>query len=90
MNSLLVIYDLNIPGKDYATLIAKIKSLGTWWHCFDSTWLVKSTLTATQMRDVLKGYVDRSDEVIVFDATGDDWASYGLSADCAAWLKANH
>jgi hypothetical protein len=37
MNTLLVGYDLNKPGQDYAELKEYLKAQGTWWHALDST-----------------------------------------------------
>jgi len=51
--SYLIGYDLNRPrGKDaYPDLIEAIKGLDNWWHYLDLTWIVKSDLTAVQIRD---------------------------------------
>jgi hypothetical protein len=57
MKSYLIGYDLNKTGQDYTTLINKIKTLGTWWHCLDSTWIIKSNSTAVQIRDTLKSLI---------------------------------
>jgi len=54
-DSLLIGYDLNKTGKDYSGLIEKIKaSVETWWHCLDSTWIVKTNLSYIELRDLLK------------------------------------
>ena len=50
MKSYLIGYDLNKTGQDYKTLIEQIKELGSWWHHLDSTWIIKSDLTAVQIR----------------------------------------
>ena len=51
MNTLLVGYDLNRPGQTYSDLIGYMKGLGTWWHHLDSTWLVRTSLSASEARD---------------------------------------
>lgn len=53
MNTYLIGYDLDKPRQDYKDLIVAIKAVGTWWHCLDSTWIAKSTLSAVQVRDKL-------------------------------------
>lgn len=84
---LLIGYDLNRPGQKYDDLIEFLKSEGTWWHCLDSTWLVRTPRTVTQMRDAIKQYVDANDEVLVLDVTGDSWATFGISDKGNTWLK---
>ncbi|WP_457465042.1 hypothetical protein [Streptomyces sp. TE5632] len=50
---------------------------------------MKTPKTVSQVRDLLSGYVDRNDELLVMDVTDTSWASYNLDQDVAAWLKAN-
>ncbi|MBL8776007.1 MAG: hypothetical protein JNK12_08755 [Acidimicrobiales bacterium] len=88
MNTLLVTYDLHKPGQDYPGLIDFLKGF-TWWHCLESTWLVKTTLSASDLRDKVGGYLDSNDEVLVLNVTGRGWASKGLSKSCNDWLHNN-
>jgi hypothetical protein len=86
--TLLVGYDLNKPGADYDDLFAAIKGAGSdWWHCLDSTWLVKTTLSVTQLRDRLRAEMDANDSLLVMDVTGRARAWVGFSDECSAWLK---
>lgn len=80
MNTLLIGYDLNEAGQDYKTLIDEIKELsgGTWWHHLDSTWLIRCELTAKQVRDHLKQFIDKNDELLVINVTADNWAGVGF------------
>jgi len=88
VRSILIGYDLNKPGKDYASLIEAIKKLGTWWHCLDSTWIVKSSSTTEAIRDQLRSHMDQNDEILVVVLTGEGaWA--GFSPECSGWLKTN-
>lgn len=91
MASILIGYDLNRKGQDYTTLIDKIKALanGSWWHCLDSTWIIKCNLTAVQVRDALLPVVDVNDELLVMDVTADAAAWYGFDENCSSWLKNN-
>lgn len=88
MKTFLIGYDLNQAGQDYESLIEKIKDLGTWWHCLDSTWIIKSNSTAVDIRDHLKQFIDGNDEILVVKLTGDA-AWYGFSAEGSSWLKQN-
>ncbi|WP_278265263.1 hypothetical protein [Nocardia sp. AG03] len=87
MNVLMIGYDLNRPGQKYEELIEYLKSQGTWWHQLDSTWLVKTPLTAVEMRNAVKARVDANDEVLVVNVTGDMWATFGMSDKGNAWLQ---
>ncbi len=89
MGTLLVGYDLNRPGQKYEELIRHLRSHGTWWHYLDSTWLIATNKTATQLRDEIKRLVDPSDEVLVINVSGDAWASLGLDDAANSWLKTN-
>lgn len=89
MATLLIGYDLNTPGQDYSPLIARIKELGAWWHYLDSTWLVKTALTLTQVRDRLRPLIDSSDELLVLDVSSASWAGAGFPQGAYDWLRNN-
>ena len=89
MNSYMIGYDLNKTGKDYKGLIDKIKgTFSNWWHCLDSTWIVKSNMNATQIRDLLKPFIDGNDELLVAKLSGEA-AWTGFDEACSDWLKKN-
>jgi hypothetical protein len=57
-------YDIHPKaGETYDELIKAIKSIGSWWHCLDSTWLVKSDLSATDVRDRLWNHMKADDRL---------------------------
>ena len=88
MAAYLIGYDLNKSGQDYETLIAAIKNYGTWWHCLDSTWIVKTERDAGQIRDYLRPFIDGNDELLVVHLSGTAaWA--GFSKECSDWLLQN-
>lgn len=89
MPTLLVGYDLNRPGQDYTDLIASIKQAGAWWHHLDSTWLVKTSLSTTQLRDRLSGFLNAGDKLLVVDVTGDFWAGTGFAPRAYDWIRNN-
>jgi hypothetical protein len=89
MASFLIGYDLNKTGKDYAGLIEAIKRLGSnWWHCLDSTWIIKHAGPTTVIRDALTPYIDANDELLVVGLTGEG-AWRGFDDECSGWLKNN-
>ena len=83
-------YDLHPKaGETYGELIEAVKSLGgAWWHCLDSTWLVKSTLSAAQVRDALWKHMRNDDQLLVVTYSRDAaWDGFGTQ--CAKWLTDN-
>jgi hypothetical protein len=88
MKSYLIGYDLRRPGQDYKDLIEAIKNLGAWWHCLDSTWIIKSNLTAEQIRDNLTPYIDDNDKLLVVKLFREA-AWTGFDKNCADWLQTN-
>ena len=87
MSTKLIAYDLNGPGQNYNDLITAIKALGAWWHHLDSTWLVKSTLSTSQIRDRLKPYLDNNDEILVVNVTEDARSWSGFNESGSKWLR---
>jgi hypothetical protein len=80
-------YDLHKPGRDYTSLIESIKALGGWWHHLDSTWFVRTSLTAVQLRDRLRSHIDANDSLLIVDMATNAWASYGLNQKSSTWLQ---
>ena len=91
MKTFLIGYDLNKKGQDYETLIEEIKklSLDGWWHCLDSTWILKSNMTASGILDHLRKFMDSNDELLVIELQkGVQWASF-FGEECNEWLQEN-
>jgi hypothetical protein len=88
MHSYLVGYDLHRPGQNYPELFEAIKKVGTWWHCLDSTWIVKSDLGPVQVRDSLSPHIDANDCLLVAALSGEA-AWIGFKEECSSWLKQN-
>jgi hypothetical protein len=83
----MISYDLKKPGQDYATLIKAIKSIsGDWCHPLESTWVVPTSLSAVQVRDRLKPYMDSNDSILVVNITNDDYSGY-LDDRAVTWLR---
>lgn len=88
MATYMIGYDLNKPLQNYEGLISAIKTYGTWWHHLDSTWLIVTDDTATQVRNKLKPYLDANDELLV--ATVSAPAAWtGFNDKGSEWLKNN-
>jgi hypothetical protein len=80
-------YDLVTPGQDYKKLFEAIKSYPGYYHMLDSTWLVQSSKTASEICNHLMQYIDRNDKLFVGGWTGEG-AWYGLEEEGSKWLKA--
>jgi len=74
--SYLVSYDLDQPGQNYEILIGRLKQYNA-KRVLYSQWVLQTTLTAIQLRDDLKAYVDSNDRLLITRVTN-DWASYNL------------
>jgi len=83
-----ITYDLNKPGQNYPGLHEAIKNLGSWAHVQESTWIVKTSLSAAQIRDRLAPQLDQRDTLLVTGLTG-EWASWGLAKEFNDWLLKN-
>lgn len=82
-------YDLNQSGQDYAKLIDYLKSHQSWATPLKSSYFVKTSLTASQLRDGINKHIDANDDIVVVTVTGADWATHGLSSQLNEWLKTN-
>lgn len=91
MAAILIGYDIHpTKGESYDDLIDAIKSLGNlWWHHLDSTWIITGDLTPVGVRDHLKQYMRKDDQLLVVDISGDARAWYGFDESGSKWLKDN-
>jgi hypothetical protein len=86
---MLVGYDLNRPGQNYAGLFAELKAVPLWWHYLDSTWLLRTEETAVQLRNRLVTHIDAGDELLVIDVTNPEAAWSGFDQRATQWIKDN-
>lgn len=88
MNSYLVTYDL-IKRKNYPELIKILEGFTTRWHCLGSVWIIKTTLTAAQLRDALIKHIDDDDKLIVILLQRESAWTLSFSKECQDWLRNN-
>ncbi len=88
MASFIVSYDLNAPGQQYSELFEYLKSHNNWWHHLDSTWVVVTSLAASELRDGILNHIDSNDQVLVVQSAGVG-AWYGIPESGGKWLKDN-
>ncbi|PCI49384.1 MAG: CRISPR-associated protein Cas2 [Oceanospirillales bacterium] len=87
MKNLVITYDLKKSGQNYEGVIEAIKSFGGWARVQGSVWYVKTTLSASAVRDSLLRHIDSNDSLFVTDATNNDAAWYGLTDEVSDYLK---
>lgn len=86
MNTYIINYDLRI-SRDYTSIIEAIKKYGTYARVLESTWVIKSTSSASQIRDYLIQFLDLDDGVFVAKLTGE--AAWRKVLCTNEWLKNN-
>ena len=70
-------------------LFSALEVIGTgYWDCLDSTWLVITDRTATEIRDELKRHLGDDDRLLVMRC-GQGAAWLGFNDSCEAWLDEN-
>lgn len=60
-------YDLNSEGKDYSGIKKVLKEYPKYWHHLDSTWLIKTDETPSQIVAKLKPHIDDNDSLLVIE-----------------------
>jgi len=88
MKSYLITYDLMKQGQNYEELYKEIKAIGSWCHILESNWVIKTDLTAVQVRDRITPHIDKNDKVFVAHLSGEA-AWIRLDTERSDWLKAN-
>lgn len=66
-----------------------MKSHQGWVKPLKSSFFVKTSLTAAQLRDGIKEHIDVHDDIVVVTVTGASWTTYGISSTVADWMKRN-
>ncbi len=90
MNTLLVSYDLQTPGKDYEKLWDHLKSYSYWAKPLESVWLVKTTRTPKEVKEIIRdNYIDQNDKLFVVDVTEKAASWHNLPEKVSAWIKDN-
>lgn len=86
MRTLLISYDVDRTRHRYRQLIDALRREPHCWHYLDTTWLVRTPISAAEMRDRLGRFVQGGDELLVIDVTGADAAHLGFSTKAGRWL----
>lgn len=86
MGTLLVTYDLNKPGKDYADLLKKIKTY-SWARLSESSYAISTPSDPQTVFNDLKPYLDANDNLYVV-TLNKPYTGYGPK-DVNEWLERN-
>jgi hypothetical protein len=84
----IVTYDLSNPGRNYEFLLKRIKAYNAWARLGDSSYLVLTEHSATQLRDNLTLALDSNDSLYV-GLMGNSAAWSGLGDEVSNWIKNN-
>jgi len=78
-------YDLR-NERNYQALYERIKGYKLWCRPLESTWVVATDNSATQVRDYLVGTLDQDDGILVTRLRGEA-AWYGVDPGVGSYLK---
>lgn len=90
MSVFVVTYDLrNKESDNYENLFKVIEAAATGqaWHCLDSTWLIESSYSATQIRDACWTAMFADDKIFVMQYAPPHSAWNGFDGACQQWLQ---
>ncbi|MDB6006483.1 MAG: SinR family protein [Prosthecobacter sp.] len=80
MKPYIITYDLKLENgnsKDYKTLAAAIKKTGVWCRPTDSTWIVKSQLSALEIYNTIRRVMDSNDLLFIAElAVTGNWIGF--------------
>ena len=89
MSAYMITYDLNKSGQDYEGVIKAIKDSSiSWCSYWKSSYLIKSNLTANQISDKIKSYLDSNDTLIIVEAKNSNYQGW-LSEKQWKFIKEN-
>lgn len=82
-----VSYDLRKSGKNYTGLYDEIKKRD-WAHILDSTWLISTTESATQLRDRLRTTMDEDDSIFISKVNRIEYEGW-LAQEYWDWIRSH-
>ena len=82
-----VSYDLKGPNPDYEPLIEALQSEGKWWHFLESTWLVSTDETSSELYKRLLPALTRKDCILIIEVPNN--AQGWLPREAWDWIRNN-
>lgn len=80
-------YDLNKSGQDYDKLIEYLKSHEGWAKPVRSSYFVKTSLSAVELRTQIQQHVDSNDAVLVVQVNNASWGSLNIPKEVTDWMQ---
>lgn len=87
MHCYLISYDLCNPCRDYNSFHEAIRSYSKYGKLTESFWAIVTDSTATEIRNYLMQFLDRSDRLIVIQSG--KYAAWTKVMQTNEWLKEN-
>ncbi|AGI32287.1 TPA: hypothetical protein PW733_002018 [Mannheimia haemolytica] len=84
-NNILITYDLNKSGQNYAALIEKIKTLGAWAKVQQSAWYLHTSYSSKEVLEMLSTVTDYNDSLFVAQLSEANWR--GLSNEVSKFIQ---
>lgn len=88
MKIIIVTYDLISPGKNYESLLSKLRAYETWAKLGGSAYLIGTKQDVVSVRDNLAQVLDKNDKLFV-SVCPPPAAWQGLPDDVGRWILAN-
>lgn len=77
----MIVYDLEKRGESYEPLLNALRKVGS-LHVLYSKWVLKTDLSAVQLREYLRPFIDANDKLLVVGLTGEAaWTSLFVTDD---------
>lgn len=61
-------YDLSKPNRNYEDLHEELKKSSSWWHYLESTWLIYTNESASELYNRLSKHIDKDDRLLIIEA----------------------
>jgi hypothetical protein len=79
-------FTLSGEQAEYQNFVNTIQTLGPWAHRLVNNYVVETSLTPVQVRDILKPHLKPGDRLFVAEMI-QNWAASGIPEDFGNWLK---
>ena len=66
-----VSYDLRKRGKNYIGLTEQLQNSPLWWHYLESTWLIATSESPSELYNRLAAHLDSDDSILIIEAGKD-------------------
>lgn len=89
MKTFLITYTLGRFEELYPKISAKIKSYPKWARISQSTWLIQTDESVSEVRSDLKATINEDGTILVIDVSSSAWATFAISKNVTNWMKEN-